>query len=228
MIEFKTFESREEATYQLATDAEALLARAIELTSDANFMVSGGSSPLKVYQHLSKASIDWSRVNIILSDERCVKISSDQSNAKMIGSNLLQDKAAAASFYPLVTESGKPLSQEEVEELQEKFSEAFSLSLLGMGEDGHIASLFPDAIEIETAITGDEFCYELKPDHLKQKRISLSASVLLNSSHIKLLIFGERKKQLFEIAGTQGDALDLPVRVLTQQSAVPVTVYWAP
>ena len=228
-IEFKTFESREEATHTLAGDIEGILERSLELTSTAQFMVSGGSSPLKVYEHLSKASLDWAKVNIILSDERCVKLTSDQSNEKMIRQQLMQDKAAAATFYPLVTDLGKSLAADAISELQEKFAQPFAVSLLGMGEDGHTASLFPDAAELEEAIIGDKFCYELKPTHLKQKRISLSASVLLNSSQIMLLIFGERKKQLFEMASTPGgDALDLPVRVIVQQQAVPVSVYWAP
>lgn len=228
MIDFKTFESREGAAYQLANDIESLLQRSMEQTSAANFMVSGGSSPLKVYQHLSKATLDWERVNIIPSDERCVKDSSDQSNAKMIRANLLQDKAAAAEFHPLVTEQGKPLSEDQIAALQVKFSAPFAISLLGMGEDGHTASLFPDALEIEDAIIGDDFCYQLSPAHLKQKRISLSASVLINSSRIILLMYGDRKRQLFEAAKSPGDAFDLPVRVLLHQQGAPVDVYWAP
>lgn len=228
MIDFKVFESRDAAAYQLANDIVQVLERSIEHTSSANFMVSGGSSPLKVYEHLSKAGLDWSRVNIVLSDERCVKTSSDQSNAKMIGARLLQDKAAAATFYPLVNEHGKPLESDKVDVIKNQFSVPFAVSLLGMGEDGHTASLFPDAVEIEEAIIGDEFYYQLSPDHLKQKRVSLSASVLVNSSRIILLIFGDRKKQLFEAASSPGDALDLPVRVILQQQGAPVDVYWAP
>ena len=228
MIDFKTFDSREAAAFQLANDIEQLLAASIEFNSSANFMVSGGSSPLKVYEHLSKAKLDWARVHIVLSDERCVKTQSDQSNAKMISARLLQDQAAAASFYPLVSEQGRPLSVNEIDALSDQFSTPFTVSLLGMGEDGHTASLFPDAVEIDEAIIGDDFYYQLSPDHLKQKRVSLSASVLVNSSRIILLIFGERKKQLFELASTPGDALDLPVRVLLQQQNVPVDVYWAP
>ena len=97
-----------------------------------------------------------------------------------------------------------------------------------MGEDGHTASLFPDALELEEAIIGDKFYYQLSPDHLKQKRVSLSASALINTQQIILLIFGERKKSIFEMASRPGDALDLPVRVILQQQQAPVSIYWAP
>ncbi len=226
-IDFKAFDTREAAGFAVAEAVEQLLRRAIDTKEQAGFVVSGGSSPLKTYQHLSKADLDWGRVKVIPSDERCVKISSDQSNAKMIAAQLLQGKAAAASFHGLVTEKGQALNADELEQLQKEMPGTFDVTLLGMGEDGHIASLFPDALEIEEAIVGNDFCYQLKPDHLKQKRISLSASVLLNSSNIILLIFGERKKQLLELAMNPGDSLDLPVRVILHQQEVPVTVYWS-
>jgi len=226
-IEMKEFDNRAAAAHALAGDIEALLNSAVEHKDGASFVVSGGSSPLKVYEKLSNTKLDWSRIKVTLSDERCVKLSSDQSNAKMVMHQLMQNKAAGAQFFGLVSEAGKPLETEQVDALASEFSSPFDVTLLGMGEDGHIASLFPDAVEIEEAIIGDKFYYQLKPDHLKQTRVSLSASALLNSSNIKLLIFGQRKKELLEYAMSPGDALDLPVRVILQQQQVPVTVYWA-
>ena len=110
---------------------------AIAKKGNATFVVSGGNSPLKLFDNLSKIDLPWNKVQITLVDDRLVDKNHIHSNQKLITDHLLKNKAKLANFIPL---SEKIIKSKII-------LTPFDVNLLGMGEDGHFASLFPDMIK---------------------------------------------------------------------------------
>ena len=195
----------------------------------ATLVVSGGKSPVALFQALSVQSLPWDRVAITLADERWVAPDQTDSNEALVRSHLLQARAAPASLVPLYTgdatpEAGVPSVVKALEELSRPFSEV----ILGMGEDGHVASLFPGAAELEEGLRTESLALAVRPGHAPHPRMSLSLNALLQSRDIVLMISGQSKRRVFEQALAEGPIEELPARAILRQTAVPVSVFWAP
>ena len=111
----------------------ASLSTAITDRGRAQLAVSGGTTPKLFFRELAHQRIDWPRVTMTLVDERCVPVTDERSNARLVREHLLRLKAAAAKFVPLYRDHGN--------------AEAlgpFDAVVLGMGTDGHTASFFPE------------------------------------------------------------------------------------
>ena len=109
-------------------------------------MVSGGSTPKPLFEALRKTDLDWSKVTVTLADERWVPESDGDSNAAFVKNTLLQEKASAANFISLFVDGATP--EEGVSQVHTRLqaiAQPFTVLVLGMGGDGHTASLFPDA-----------------------------------------------------------------------------------
>jgi 6-phosphogluconolactonase len=230
-VEFQHFENRTAAS---AAAAELLCGRVSEALdsapgAQATLVVSGGSTPGPCFDRLSSESLDWSRVTVIPSDERWVAVSDPASNENLIRSRLLKDRAAAGkvlSFYRPgldATEAPAAIGRDLA-----RLAPVFSAVLLGMGEDGHFASLFPDFAGLRQALEprAETTCLLVKTAGSPYLRISLTLAALLRSVHIVLLIFGEAKRKVFETALDGGSAF--PVEALLRETRVPLTVVWAP
>jgi len=195
------------------------LSRALGERGRASFVGTGGRSPGPVYDRLSRAEIDWAHVVVTLSDERQVDASSPSSNAGLLRERLLVGAAAQAQFLPL-TDYAEGVLQRLL---------PFDAVILGMGEDGHIASLIPRSPVLAQAMDpqGRALTAESPPGFGSPPvaRITLTLSALLQSRAIFLLISGEAKRQVITeaLAGA-----DVPVRAILHQAQVPVRVFWTP
>ena len=178
---------------------------------------------------MSATPLDWSRVTVIPSDERWVPPEHADSNERLIRKRLLTNRATEGKILPLfraaTDASQAPLL---IEKDLAGVVQPFSAVLLGMGEDGHFASLFPDFDGLQKALdlhdkTSSTMVQTAGSPHL---RISLTLSALLNCSHTVLLIFGEAKREVFEAASTGGSAY--PIEALLREIRKPMTVIWAP
>jgi|SRR6185312_4540773 len=202
--------------------ASAVAQRLSEGLSDrghASLVGTGGRSPGPVYDRLSRVEIDWAHVAVTLSDERHVDAQSANSNARLLRERLFVGPAAAAQFLPL-TDYAEPALKQLM---------PFDAVMLGMGEDGHVASLIPGSPVLVQAMdpAGAALTAE-SPQGFGSPplaRITLTLSALLQSRAIFLLIAGEAKRQV--IAQAQAGA-DLPVRAILNQGRVPVRIFWAP
>ncbi|MBY6065566.1 6-phosphogluconolactonase [Leisingera aquaemixtae] len=189
-----------------------------------SFAVAGGTTPGLVFDDLCAADIEWDRVHVMATDERWVPQEHARSNAAMIRSRLLQNRAASAQFLPFHVPEREP--EEVLAELESLVVPELPLSvlLLGMGEDMHTASLFPGADGIEAALAPDAPPLAvMRPDSQPEARISLTARVLDAAIAKHLVIFGDAKRKALEKAMSLPPE-DAPVQAVLSE----VSVHWAP
>lgn len=229
-VQWRTFEDRTAASRELATRLEADLATALAATDDhsAVLVVSGGSSPQALYRMLAAADLDWSRVQVLPSDERWVPTDHPDSNAGMIQRCLLIGPASRAELVFLTPEPGQDQVLEALNARLATLPRPFAHAVLGMGADGHTASLFPTAPDIEAALISPRHCLAQDVPGLSHPRISLTVGTLLEASRISVLAFGIDKRAVMERALGDGPARELPIRAILHQQQVPVDLYWAP
>jgi len=223
------FETREEASVAAASAIEAALASRLQQQSEASLVVSGGTSPVLCLTELAAMPVEWQRVHVLLSDERWVPSDSDDSNEKLIRESLLQGDAAEASFLPFYDGSVTVEQRcDAIEETIRTLPFPFACSLIGMGEDGHFASLFPDAENLNQGLDTDgrQLCLPVNTVASPHPRISLTLAALSRSDTVILLFFGAAKRDVYERA--KADSNGYPVSRLLMQKRAPVHVYWAP
>jgi 6-phosphogluconolactonase len=192
-------------------------------------VATGGRSPGPVYDLLPSADLDWGLVDVTLSDERFVPLDHPASNAALVRTRLLQGAAAAAHFTPLWHPASDAMACADLAEAEVAALAPLDMTLLGMGLDGHVASLIPGADGLAAAMAPDSgrFCRGLNEaiGDPPLPRITLTLAALLQSKAILILISGAEKRQVFNqaLAGA-----DLPVGALLTQTRVPVRVFWTP
>lgn len=195
----------------------------------AVLVVSGGKSPVPLFQALSAQPLAWSRVAITLADERWVPPDHADSNEALVRAHLLKGRAVTARLVPLWTGDATPeAAAPAVSEALDALPHPFSQVILGMGEDGHIASLFPGAAQLADGLSTSASALAVHPPHAPHARLSLSLHALLASRDLVLVISGAAKRQILERALGEGPVEELPVRAILRQTAVPVSVFWAP
>jgi len=194
--------------------------------------VSGGSTPKDFFAQLSRESLDWAHVKITLVDERWVPDTDERSNARLVKSILLQNKAAEASFVPLYTdaptpEDGLAASTARINAL----ALPFDAVVLGMGDDGHTASFFPGGDHLADALdlNGKSRVLPMRAPDAGEPRITLTLPTLLATESLFLLVAGDKKRDLLaDVRLGLGAARDYPVHAVIAQQRVPVAVYWCP
>ena len=236
MLTERLFENRQDMVAALEVECVAALNQAIEERGEATFMVSGGSTPEPLYKSLSNVDLDWESVYIALVDERWVNFDHDKSNEAFTVKHLIQNKAAVANLIGM--KNTADTAQEglaDCEAAYQQLAQPFDITILGMGSDGHTASLFPHANGLEPALNPDspELCaaiiaHESDVTGAIIERMTLSIAGLLRSKTLVLLITGDEKLAVLRKAQAGTDVAEMPIRAVLQQDRVPVVVYWAP
>lgn len=187
--------------------------------------VSGGRSPVPLFERLATADLAWPRVRVRLVDERYVSPTDPDSNERLVRNHLLTDGAAMAQFRGLylpgagITEAVSAANEE---------ADPIDLALLGMGEDGHTASLFPRAPQLQTALAAGAPRYvHITPPHAPYERISLSLPALLSCRHLILYIAGARKREVLRQAEHHSTP-DRPISYLAAEPGDFFDVHWHP
>ena len=229
--EFKVFEDAADLTHRMVELIVHLLGDSISHRGRASLVVSGGTTPVALFEVLSGADLTWEKVVISLADERWVDTGSPDSNEHLVRTHLLKNKAAAARFIGLKTPDGTAGAGEAAcarRILQ--IPAPFDLLLLGMGDDGHTASLFPGATVLPEALnmTSDRICMAVSPPAASHDRMTLTLPALLNSRRIFMHIVGEKKRQVYETAIAGELPEEMPIRAILGQKKAPVTIWWAP
>lgn len=229
------FENRQDMVAALQLVCVTALNDAIAERGEATFMVSGGSTPEPLYQSLSQVDLDWQSVYVALVDERWVDLEHEKSNEAFTLQHLIQNKAAAANLIGMkntATTAQEGLA--DCESAYQQLAQPFDITILGMGSDGHTASLFPHAQGLEAALIADanELCAAITAHQSEvtgtiTERMTLSLAGLLRSKSLLLLITGDEKLAVLRKAQAGTDVNEMPIRAVLQQQQVPVIIYWA-
>jgi len=214
---------------ELARTIAAKLGTAVRERGEASLVVSGGSTPQPLYTALSREPLDWERVAVTLADERWVPPEDPASNEQRIRRFLLTGQAGKARWIGLWNAAPTPEEGwEECERVLAAIARPFDVVVLGMGEDGHTASLFPAAANLAAGLdpAAGRSCLPVRPPHAPHARISLTAAALLDSRRIVLHITGAAKWAVYQRALEPGTAEEMPIRVFFRRA--PLEVYWAP
>tara|TARA_B110000967_G_scaffold2426_1_gene2566 strand:+ start:375 stop:1010 length:636 start_codon:yes stop_codon:yes gene_type:complete len=203
----------ENIAFKIATSIASTLEESVLKKGYATLLVSGGNSPVEIFSHLNQMLIPWSKVTIILGDDRMLDLDSSDSNDKLIRENLIINNAGSAKYLSLIDPSVTP----------SKLIFPFDVSLLGMGLDGHFASLFPELLA-NTSLFEVDVPHEIylsknalgDPSH---KRITMNLSMLLDSVRCILLVSSKSKREVLDQA--IGDSR-LPVYHLINQNKVKI------
>ncbi|MCR8547355.1 6-phosphogluconolactonase [Salipiger sp. P9] len=221
--EFRAYPDREMLAMDLANQIAGELRAALGHQERAALAVPGGSSPGPVFDTLCAADLDWSRIDVLLTDERWVPERSERSNTRLLRQRLLVERAAAARYLPLYAEAARP--EEKLAELAEAIAPALPLSvlLLGMGADLHTASLFPGADLLAQALSDEApILLPMRAPGAPEPRITLTAPVLDGALKKHVLIYGAEKRDVLEKARGLPPA-EAPVNAVLDEA----TVHWA-
>jgi 6-phosphogluconolactonase len=190
--------------------------------------VSGGTTPVRFFEALSAQPIDWGAVDITLVDERWVGELSHRSNARLVLNCLMRGAAAEARFMPLTSPSPTPEGGiDEVAVRIDALSLPLAVVVLGMGEDGHTASFFPNGDRLSEALNPST---ERKVEIIRapgavEPRVTLTFPVLRNAGLILLHIEGEAKLRALRAAEEPGPVEDMPIRAFLRGEE-PLETFW--
>ncbi len=229
MATLQRFDQADSLAQALAQRVAALLAGALRERGHVSLVVSGGKTPALFFGYLSKQKLDWKNVWITLADERWVEPTHADSNEKLVRNTLLQNCAHVANFIGLKHAAATPQQgAAELETALKVIPQPFDVVVLGMGDDGHTASWFPQAPQLAAALdmNNGHLCMGIDPVTAAHPRMTLTRTALLNSRAIALQISGANKLKVYEQAVAVGPVEALPIRAVLQQAKVPVDVFW--
>jgi len=225
------FPDRKNLVIDLAERIGEQLTAGIVDNGQASLAVSGGATPVELFEALSDLDIPWQDVVITLVDERWVEPTENDSNEHLVRNHLLKDKALAATFIGMKNSAATASAGEkECERKLHEVPRPFDVLILGMGGDGHTASLFPGAKKLSLATDMDlgQICIGIAPLTVPHERMTLTLPAILDSRHIFLHITGQEKNDVLQKAQAEGPVEEMPIRYILRQQTTPVSVYWAP
>lgn len=227
MAEFHEYQSREEAARTLAASIAERLRDAITQRGQASLVVCGGRSPVVLFHALAAESLAWARVTVLPSDERWVAPDHPDSNEAMIRRELLTGAAAEARLISLYRDTDAPgQAIADVSRVLQDVPKPLDVVLLGMGDDGHTASLFPHDPHIAAHLETCAPCLDAEVG--PPPRLSLSLAYLGDARSIDILMFGDDKRRVFNTAEQAGAVTEYPVRGVLHDAAPIAQAHWAP
>lgn len=241
------FAPRPHPVWHEAADAQVLAAllagwvadrlrEGLQARGQATLVVSGGSTPVPFFHALRDLPLDWSRVTVTLADERAVPSTHVDSNTRLVRNHLLQGLAAQARWLPCF--DGEPQPEQLGAAAQALDARLSALSwpvdvvVLGMGSDGHTASLFPRSAELLQALKAPPSSRCLVAEvpeapNVPVRRLSWTPEALLDTRHLAIHTTGIAKRELLQRACASDDVRDMPIRLALWQERVPCQLFHA-
>ena len=211
----------------LAKDVAEQLRAAIARKGEATLVVSGGRSPVAFFEALGKQPLEWSKVLITLAYERWVPVEHADSNAGLLKRHLLIGNVAKARFLNLYRAAAS--LEAAALEADQALAElpGIDVLVLGMGDDGHTASLFPDSPNLSEGLDlqGTRRCLPMLAPSVPHQRLSMTRSLLARAGFTALSVQGPGKLATLRAALGGTDLAEMPIRAFLQD---PLEIYWCP
>ncbi|SLN14036.1 6-phosphogluconolactonase [Roseovarius gaetbuli] len=223
-MSFVEYADSEMLAIAVANELAGELKAALDHQERAVFVVPGGTTPGPIFDDLCDAELDWSRVDVLLSDERWLPEAHIRSNSRLIRERLLTGRAAKARYLPLYARAETP--EAVLAELEANIAPNLPISvcLLGMGADMHTASIFPGADNLEEALAPRApILVPMRAPNVPEVRVTLSAHVLDEALCKHIVITGDQKRAAIERARYMRP-VDAPIAAVLSGA----TVHWAP
>jgi len=223
------FENTEALNQQFGQRILRILTAAIEQKGHSSLVVSGGSTPKPLFQFLSLQALAWDKVTVTLADDRWLDNTQADSNEKLVREHLLVNKAAAANFVSLLTQDDDATdAEEEISRRIDAIDDEFDVLILGMGEDGHTASLFPCSAQIAAGLDLNRTLSAIatQPSTAPYQRMSMSLAKIIKAKNVFLHLTGEKKRQVLSSAIADYSILEKPIKAVCENTDV--SLMWAP
>ena len=226
MCDCRNFDLRSDLDQALAAEVRVRLAEAIAQRGSAYLVVSGGSTPEGLFKLLAGQSLAWSKVTVVLADERWVPPGHEDSNERLVRTLLMTDCARAANFVSLIPRLDDTSANIAAISALLRNMPQFDVVLLGMGEDAHTASLFPCAPEIDEGLSTDASALITHPMNAPHRRVSLSRNRLSRTRFGVIHIVGDAKKSVYQQASESKMPERFPIAAFSTGGAF--RCWWAP
>ena len=218
-MELQIFDNKEAVAKAFAQKLQEI----INNNSRVNIALSGGSTPKAIFDYMSveyKDSIDWNNVHFFWGDERCVPADHDESNYKMTHDHLFSKIGFPIDNVHRIVGENTPDNEavsyaQEIETLVETKSDqvpSFDLIILGMGDDGHTASIFPHEINLWD---DESLCTVANHPVSGQKRVSFTGKLINAAKEVAFLVTGDNKaEKVRAIVNEEGDFQQYPASLV--------------
>lgn len=227
-VEAGFYDTPEDAALVLADAVAEHLSERLLIAPRASLVVSGGSTPLPFFEVLRQKTLDWARIDVLLADERWVPEDNEASNTRLVRENLLQGPASEANYLSLKQPGATPADGlAAVEAALADLHFPLDVLILGMGKDGHTASLFPDAPELDQALDteSDAVVLPMTPPSQPRKRITLTLRALKQAGFTALHLKGDDKLETLQAACEDIEKIrEMPIRAFLKPG---LQIYWS-
>jgi len=227
-VGFYSTNSSESLAVDLSQNINEILVETIKKRGRVSMAVSGGSTPIPLFKVLSHLGLDWSKVDLTLVDDRWVSSDHKDSNELLVKSHLIKNKAVNVNFIPLKNDASTAKEgRASSEEVLKSFSLPFDIVILGMGTDGHTASLFPCSEEINSAmdLNNNDFLVATTPTSAPYERLGMTAKAIMDAKSVFLHLNGSSKLHTLEKAMDLKDAYKMPIYGFLENG---LDIYWSP
>ncbi|WP_343345713.1 6-phosphogluconolactonase [Sphingomicrobium sp. XHP0239] len=229
--EWWEYDDRDEMAAAVAGDIGFIIESAIEARGESLVAFPGGSTPLPIYEKLAEKQLPWKRVTIIPGDDRLVPVDSDLSNIRAIAQAMI---STGARIYPIAAENDDYVMAGHAADARLKSLKwPPDVVWLGMGTDGHTASLFPGP-DLDAAMDAPKakLAMGVKPDPMPEdapvERVTLTRAAILQARAITVSITGQEKRDILEAGLEDGQSSKLPIVRVLAESEFPIDIHWAP
>jgi 6-phosphogluconolactonase len=227
-VDFYSTNNSESLAEDLSHSIGEILTEAIKKKERASIAVSGGRTPIPLFKKLSLLSLDWAKVDLTLVDDRWVEPKNADSNELLVRRYLIKNKASKVNFIPLKNDSNTAKEgQKQSEASLRSLTLPFDVIVLGMGSDGHTASLFPCSDELSDGMDLNNLNYlvSTSPKTSPYERLSLTAKIIIDAKNIFLHLNGSTKLHTLESAMSYKDTSKMPIYAFLENG---LSIYWSP
>ncbi|WP_294197734.1 6-phosphogluconolactonase [uncultured Sphingomonas sp.] len=230
-IEWWDYDDAAELADAVAGDIQFVIESAIDARGSAVIALAGGKTPLPAYEKLAKAKLDWKRVTIVPGDERIVPLGDALSNVTSLGKIFIPKGARVMPIVPKATEDYKAAGRS-ADALMQDLHWPLDLCLLGVGGDGHTASIFPGP-DYDEALNGpkERRAIGVMPDPLPPEapvaRVSLTRQGIVTARALMIAVTGAAKRKVIEDAIKEGAGSPYPIGRVLADAELPVDIHWA-